>query len=86
MSQASKNARVHAPKRDARRPRVLAEGRAGRVVSMGTGQTQLQIGAMSLHLTEAALLELLSTLRKAARTIEEERFSLVLRRPLTDMM
>jgi hypothetical protein len=75
---------VHAPSAGAR-PRVLAEGRAGRVVECARGHMQLQIGAMALHLSDAALLELLSTLRKAARIIEEERFASVLRRPLTDV-
>jgi hypothetical protein len=75
---------VHA-RTEERRPRVLADGRAGRVVECAGGHVQLQIGAMSLHLTDAALLELLSTLRKAARTLEEERFASVLRRPLADV-
>jgi len=77
--------RAHRLSPDAPSPRVLAEGRAGRVVACGHGHLQLQVGAMALHLSEAALLELLSTLRKAARTIEEERLGSVLRRPLTDV-
>lgn len=77
--------RAHRFSPDAPSPRVIADGRAGRVVACGHGHLQLQVGAMSLHLSEAALLELLSTLRKAARTIEEERMSAVVRRPLVDV-
>lgn len=66
-------------------PRVLAAGRVGRVVQCASGHTQLQIGAMSLALSEAALIELLSTLRKAVRSIEEDRLAPVVRRALTDL-